>query len=93
MSGRCLGGNDLAGGGHYLLEPGVVVGVAGKDAVIDARLAALLAGPLDLEHLLVLEQTHDVDHRLGVVAEIADVLGAELVGFELHVATIAGDQG
>ena len=60
--------------------------------MVHARLAILLARTLDLEHLLVLEQPHHVDHRLGVVTEIIDVPGAKRVGLELHVATVAGDQ-
>ena len=74
------------------LEARVVVRVRGEHAVIDVRLAILLPRHLHLEHFLVLEQAHDVDHRLGLVADPLEILRAELVGLEFHVASVAADQ-
>ena len=88
-----LGGTSrLARFGDHFLEAGVVVGMGREDAVIDPRLAAFLARNLHLEQLLVLQQPDDVDHRLGLVAHPLEVLGADRVGLELHVAAVAPHQ-
>ena len=86
------GTRRLAGGGHHFLQAGVVVRMSREHAVVHARLATLLPRELQLEHLLVLEQADHVDHGLRRIAEAIQVLRAELVGLELHVAAVAAHQ-
>ena len=85
------GALDLAGRGHGLLEARVVVGVGGEDAVVDARLPALGAGPVPLELFLVLQDRHDLDHRLRLVAGLRQVTRAEAVGLQFCLAAVAAD--
>ncbi len=61
--------------------------------MIDARRPVLLPRHLQLEHFLVLQQPHHVDHGLRLVADPVQVFGAQLVGFQFHVSAIAADQG
>src|SRR4030095_9361568 len=66
--------------------------VAGKNAVIDTRLASFLPRTINLIDLLVLEDTNHADHCLRVIACLGDVLRPEMVRLELHVATVATQQ-
>ena len=84
---------DLLRRTHHFLQSRVVVGVRREHAVVDARLAVFLSRHLHFEHFLVLEQPHDVDHFLGLEPDPVQVLRAEPVRLEFHVASVTTHEG
>ena len=63
-----------------------------EDTVIDMGLALLLACALHFEHFLILQQAHHIDHVLGCQSDIRQVLRAQPIGFQFHVAPVTGHQ-
>ena len=75
--------------GHRVVQPFVVLGVAGEEAVIGRRPPLNLLG----EEFLILQHLHRVDDGQRVVAGLGQELAAQAVRFEFHFAPIAGHDG
>ena len=73
----------------HFLKTGVVIRMSGENAMIAAGFSPFLFGNFDIEQLLILERTYNIDHRLRVIVTPGKVLGPQPIRFQLMIAPIA----